>query len=133
MKRGFSLIEVMVSSVLLLVGVGAAISAYSTLSLQLNHATHRSTAGVLAEATLEEMILRYPEDPEITLGDHSANPRYFDKMGQRIVGASPDKVFTVTWTVAAYAKVQSIREVTAKIAWSDLGGARTLELSTWRN
>jgi hypothetical protein len=122
----------MVSGTLLVVGLAAELSTYGTLSVLLNHASRRSTAGVLAEATLEEMILRYPADPEISLGDHTARARHFDADGRRLNDAT-GATFAVTWTVKPYAKVATIREVTAHIAWTDLSGPAVLEVSTWRN
>ena len=129
-RRAFSLIEVMVSGTMLVVGLAAAVSAYGTIATELNHASHRSVAGGLAEAALEEMVLRYPADAALTLGPHTNDPRFFDGTGKRVASAP---VFTVTWDVASYAKVRSIREVTVRVRWVDVGGPRSLEVKTWRN
>ncbi|MDP2340668.1 MAG: prepilin-type N-terminal cleavage/methylation domain-containing protein [Deltaproteobacteria bacterium] len=129
MRRAFSLIEVMVSGTLLVVGLAAAFSAYGTIAGQLNHAGRRSTAGALAEGMLEELVLRFPADPALTLGTHVDDPRFYDQGGKRVAAGD----FKVTWRVAPYAKVKSIREVTVVVAWTDVGGPRTLEVRTWRN
>lgn len=129
-RRGFSLIEVMVSGTLLVVGLAASFSAYQTIGTHLNHTVHLSTAGSLAEATLEELVLRYPADPALSLGEHVDTPRHYDKNGARVASAD---VYAVTWNVIPYAKLTTMREVIVKVAWTDVSGARTLEVRTWRN
>ena len=129
-QRGFSLIEVMVSGVLLIVGMAAALSVYGTIANQQNHTSHRSTAGTIAEAVLEDLVLRYPGDPSLTVGLHDEG-RAFDADGAR--AAPSDAVFTATWRVQAYAKLKTIREITVTVVWNDSIGARTLEVTTWRN
>lgn len=120
----------MVSGTLLVVGLAAAFSSYATIGAQLNHSVRRSTAGALAEATLEELILRFPADPVLTLGAHTDAPRFYDDTGARVAAGG---FFAVTWTVSPYAKVKTIREVTVHVAWTDMNGAAALEVTTWRN
>ena len=115
---------------LLVVGLTAAFSSYSTIGTQLNHSVRRSTAGAIAEATLEELVLRFPADPALTLGAHTDAPRFYDDSGARVASGG---LFTVTWTVSPYAKVKSIREVTVHVGWTDISGPSALEVTTWRN
>lgn len=127
-RRAFSLIEVMVSAALLIVGLTAAFSSFATMTRELNHASRRSTAGALAEATLEELVLRSAADPALALGAHSDNVN-FDVGGHRVEG---DGFFAVGWDVVPYARVATVREVRVRVTWTDTGGPRRLELKTWR-
>jgi len=128
--RAFSLIEVMVSGALLIVGLAASFSAYASITSQLAHARFRSTAGTLAEQGLEELILRFPADPALTLGPHTTDPRFYDAQGRRSAAAS---TYQLTWKIVPYPKVSTIREVSVLVEWQERNTPQKLEVTTWRN
>jgi prepilin-type N-terminal cleavage/methylation domain-containing protein len=126
-RRGFSLIEVMISAALFFVGLVAVLSTYHVASRLLSHHRHLTHAVVIGEAVLEDLIHRYPGDGGLAGGVH-AGPSYDD--AGRLTSSTP--TFTTSWEVSNYAKVTGIREVTVTVTWTEDGATKTMPLTTWR-
>jgi Tfp pilus assembly protein PilV len=140
-RRAFSLVEVMVSGTIFIVGLVGAFSAFNVAGNLAAHAAHRATAINLTEAMLEELIQRYPTDPALHLGDHGASPaeqRVFNAEAHRVDPASTDAVYRVTWQVVPFRNhagidaVPGVREIVATCAWREAGKPQSLVLRTWR-
>jgi Tfp pilus assembly protein PilV len=129
-RRGFSLIETMVASAMFFVGLTAVFATFTTASNLLLHHRNVTRAVAIAESNLEQLIQRYPGDPQIAVGV-TPTPRYYDRDG--VLSATPAE-FRVTWTVTTFAKLDGIREVTVLVRWYEAGvRERTLQLRTWRS
>ena len=128
--RGFSLIETLVSSALFFVGLVAVLSTFNTAARLLAHHRNVSRAVAIAEATIEDLVQRHNSDPAIQV-DVAPAPRWFDREGD--LSATPS-VYEATWSVAPFAPLEGIREVTVTVSWTEWGGqARSLQLRTWRS
>jgi hypothetical protein len=124
--RAFSLIEVMVSGVLFLVGVAAVFSSYATAVRILAHNHHMTRAISLAEATLEELVYTFSSSGMLTIGSHAAQRRY-DEAGR----LDPAGLYEVGWDVRAF-KVDEVREVEVHVRWTEERQPRSIQLKTWR-
>lgn len=124
----FSLIEVLISSALFFVGLTAVFTTYNTAERIVAHNLYTTRALTLAEATLEELVERYPGDPLLEVGDHPVDPRRYDRNGN----AEGLPTYTLTWNVSLYAKLAGVREITVRVVWFEGGRERELKLTTWR-
>ncbi len=141
-RRGFSLIEVMIASAIFGVGLAAVFSSFSTAAVQFEHQRHTTYALHLAEARLEELLLRLPSDSELKLGT-TFGPVWYDQRGfpsssscptstTGLPPASPECRYRVTW-VSRAGGIAAIREVTVTAAWNEREAERSLALLTQRN
>lgn len=140
-RKGFSLVEVMVSGTIFIVGLVGAFSAFGVAANLATHASHRATAINLTEAMLEELVQRYPTDPAIHLGEHgvaAGERRAFDADAHRVDPASDAVVYRVTWSVTSFRNhagveaVPGVRELVATCSWQEDGKDQSLVLRTWR-
>jgi type II secretory pathway pseudopilin PulG len=125
-RRAFSLIEVLISGSLFLVGIAAVFSSYATAVRLQAHSHHMTRAIIAAEATLEELIYAYSTSGLLVVGEHNV-PRRYDEVGRR----TDDGRYAVTWVVRPF-KVDEVREVEVKVTWDEGGTSRALRLKTWR-
>ncbi len=92
-ENGFSLIEVLVAFVVLIVGV-LAVSSMVVLAIRLQTLSHDTTLAIgLAEGKLEELRYMDPADPERTLGG-DLNSNAVDHFEN-----STGNLFTVRWKI----------------------------------
>lgn len=131
MKRGFSLIEVMVSSTMLIAGLTGIISAISTTT-SLHQHQRRITQGIaIGESVVEELLIRPISDTDLTSGNHPATPLQFDADGDRVVSGSG--AYTVDWDVSsAPPAVPLMRTIKVNVRWTENGNSKTFSLSTIR-
>ncbi len=70
--RAFSLIEVMIASALLSVGMAAILTAFSSASALNSHQERVTVAMHLTESRMEELLLLYPDDDDLATSAHTA-------------------------------------------------------------
>lgn len=118
----------MISSALFFVGLTAVFQTYNVATRLMQHHRHMTRAVAIAEATVEELVQRYPGDPAIEVGV-VPTARTYDRDG---VLTSSAPVFSVSWTIANFA-LDGIREVVVTVSWSEQGRGKALSIKTWRS
>jgi prepilin-type N-terminal cleavage/methylation domain-containing protein len=128
-KRAFSLIEVMASSALLLVGLSAVFSSFGSLSHLVAHNRKVDTGVHIAQQVAEELTSLARTSSELKGGIHTG-ARYND-LGQRV----GDGAFLVTWTVSSWASPQlnSFARIVVTTSWEEEGEAKSIDLTLYRD
>lgn len=124
-ERAFSLIEVMVASVLFLVTLAGVISAFHTATRLFAHYEAETSALTIGESVMEDLLLRGRGDP--LLVDGSTTTFTVDEDGT----PSPGGKFTVTWTITGATPLDGLRTIDLRITWAD-GANRQIRLTTVR-
>ncbi len=127
--KGFSLIEVMISSTLFLVAVAGTLSSYNTLSNQRAHQRHMVHALLIAEAHIEESLIHLKTDPMLAPGTTTPSIAFYDGKGKRTPVSS---FFEVDISSEDHAVVSEVIVVTIKVRWTERGVAREFSLKTER-
>lgn len=123
--RGFSLIEVMVASVLFLVTLAGVISSFHAATRLFAHYEAETSALAIGESVMEDLLLRGRGDP--LLVDGSTTTFTVDEDGTPSAGGR----FTVTWTVTGATPLDGLRTIDLRITWAD-GANRQVRLTTVR-
>lgn len=140
--RAFSLIEVMAAVAIFGVGLAAVFSCMNVVSQQFEHQRHTTFALHLAEARMEELLLRLANDAELVAGSDQG-PVWFDQRGfvtpagcpSSTTGTPPETTacrYRVTWRTAA-AGIARMRSLAVTVAWNERGSLRSVGLTTQRN
>lgn len=125
--RGFSLIEVMISASLLLVGLAGSLAAISTYQKNVAHQRHLTQGIHIAETAMEQMLLVYPSDPLLTDGDHG--PQSYDEVGHHV--ASGGK-YNAYWSVESGIPIPGMRKLSVRVEWMEGADGRNVEFFTYR-
>ena len=131
LRRGFSLLEVIISSTLLVVGIAAVVvGANIAISLQ-EHQRRLGHALVVAERRMESLLLLMPGVPELTDGRHPAvGTEGFSEDGRP--GGSAFRVsYFVTPLIDGTGAVG--QRVVVTVEWDERVGRREISLTTARN
>lgn len=126
---GFSMMEVMLSSSMMLVGIAGMFSAYSTLSDHYAHQRYMTGGLHIAEAELEGMLIRFREDPILSPGVHLDVSKY-NEMSVRTLGTA---FYTVDVKVSAHPVLAGYRRVTVVVRWPERGRIASVQLMTVRS
>jgi prepilin-type N-terminal cleavage/methylation domain-containing protein len=135
LARGFSLIEVMISASMLLIGITAIIMGVHVATRQQEHNRKVGQALLIAERRMEELLMLFPSSLELTDGRHPpAEFEQFDSDGRKD-GDDFRLFYDVSLATPPGAPPEDrlpgiIIEVT--IAWDEAVGARSLQLRTVR-
>ena len=127
-RRAFSLLEVMLSSTLLLIGISAIVVTVNVALAVHEHQRKVSRALIIAEKRTESLLLLFEGSVDLTDGVHPATG--FE--GFTEAGRPGGNTFRVNYTVtpAAGARIGTALDVT--VGWDERIGARSLTLSTVR-
>lgn len=123
---GFSLIEVLISMSLLAVGMTAIATTYGMLADSAEHERRVTHALHVGEATIEELLVRYAADNDLTQGTHSGGPSY---TAEGVPGGS---FFTTSWEVSTGVPIANARQIRVTVTWHERTGTKTLSLVTVR-
>jgi prepilin-type N-terminal cleavage/methylation domain-containing protein len=131
--RGFSLIEVVIASALLGIGVAAVVTGYRSAASLEAHQERVSTALHVAEGVVESLLLRYRDDPDIAVSttSHPSTPLTFDAAGTPVATGG---LYAATWRASA-GPVAGSRKLDVVVTWQEPGftGRQSLALTTHRN
>lgn len=122
---GFGLIEVMVSAALLAIGMAGTSSLVANLQDNYKHQRLVSQGLHIAEATMEELLVRYADDSELAAGPHTGS-------SYGITGAPGGTYFAVGWVVTDAVPFAGTREIVVTISWSERGRPKQLAIRTVR-
>lgn len=125
--KAFSLIEVMIASALLGIGLAAMMTAFGQATALESHQERVTAALHLAEGQLENLLLRYPDSPDLDVATHP--PLGFTADGTPTTTAP---YFNLEWTVSA-GPIPRTRRVQVTVTWTEPRGAQTLSLATHRS
>jgi prepilin-type N-terminal cleavage/methylation domain-containing protein len=125
--RAFSLIEVMIASAMLGVGLAALMTAYGQATSLESHQERVTAALHLAEGHLENLLLRYPDSPDLSASTHPTLG--FTADGTPTASAP---FFNLTWTVSP-GPIPRTRRIDVTVTWTEPRGPQTLSLSTHRS
>jgi prepilin-type N-terminal cleavage/methylation domain-containing protein len=141
--RAFTLIEVMAAGAILAIGLAATLTAWGNGMALFEHQRHTTHGLHLAEAKLEELLMRVSSDPELQVGT-VFGPEWFtaEGLGSNGVGcptttggvppSTPGCRYRVTWE-ASPGGVAKVRVVSVKASWNERGVERSIILNTQRN
>lgn len=121
----FSLIEVMASSVILAVGMASVLSLFSNLTQGYSHQRLQVQALHIAEATMENLLLRYSDDTDLGVGTHFGP-------GYAMDGNPGGTFFASQWRVSMGVPIVGAREVLVTVTWTEQGVAKSFTLRTVR-
>lgn len=130
--RAFSLIEVMIASALLSIGMAAILTAFSSAS-SLNTHQERVTIGMhLSEARMEELLLLYPDDDELSTAVHTPLP-YTRAGAPTTTGATGTNAafYLVGWTVSA-GPMPRTRRIDVTTTWKESGRPQRVQFTSHR-
>lgn len=123
--RGFGLIEVMISASILAIGMSGIISLYSNLQDNYKHQRLLAQALHIAEATMEDLLVRYADDADLVAGAHTG-PSY------AINGKPGGTFFATSWAVADGVPFAGTRQITLTVTWTENTRTKTFVLRTVR-
>ncbi|MDP2342181.1 MAG: prepilin-type N-terminal cleavage/methylation domain-containing protein [Deltaproteobacteria bacterium] len=140
--KAFSLVEVMAAAAIFAVGLGAIFTAFGTASQSFEHQRHMTHGIHLAEAKMEELLLRVSSDPELQAGT-TFGPNWFDSRGFPSTAACASAVvgmpalstscrYRITWS-SAPALVPQVRITTVTASWNERELEKRVQFATQRN
>jgi prepilin-type N-terminal cleavage/methylation domain-containing protein len=134
--QGFSLLEVMISSALLLLAISGTLSGMGTAFKVYEHQRKTSNAIVIAESTIEDFLLRFRGDPQTRVGGEYG-PHCYNLDGLFLKDASSSSCpagtyYRATWRVDP-TSLDGINKTTVFVRWFESTGEETITLFTVRN
>jgi prepilin-type N-terminal cleavage/methylation domain-containing protein len=124
-SQGFTLLEVMISGTIFLIGfAGTLLGVTAAMDLYGQH--RRSTIAIqLAEATMEELLFTLQGTPALRAGTHAGSD--FTKEGKP---TNTDVFFESSWTVTPETPISGMKAIEVKVTWP--GASRPVFLRTYR-
>ena len=134
--KGVTLLEVMISSALLITGVTAVTMVLGASNL-LAVKQSRLTRGLqLAETVMEELLLLDANDVELAPGEYSfcydEKHRRVDDCGEYAAGQRPD-LFKAVWVTQLNRPSVGIRYIRLQINWIENWGEKRITFHSYRN
>jgi prepilin-type N-terminal cleavage/methylation domain-containing protein len=126
--RGFSLIEVMIASAMLGIGLAALLTAFGTASGLETHQERVTAALHLAEGRMEELLLRFPDSPDLRTGV-AHGPVGYTSLGD---ATTTNPFFQVTWRASA-GPIARTRRLEVKVTWKEGPRDQSLTLASHRS
>lgn len=133
--KGFSLLEVMISSAVLIVGLTGTVQAISTASSQMEHARHVTQALHAAETQME-VLLSHPANiatASLTPGASITGPTY-NSVGEPTTNTSDpfESYYETSWQVVGNEPIVGMKKITLQASWDERGVRRNITLVTER-
>lgn len=141
--RGFTLLEVMVSGGLLLIGLSGIVGLVGSLNELKEHQRHMTQVVHIAESTMEELLLLSSTDADLGSGVHKCRQKtgaactsafyvYFDSMGQEAKPTANFGPYRAEWTVTGANPIAGMRRIDLTVSWMEGTHGKTYVLTTWR-
>lgn len=124
--RGFTLVELMVTTVLVAIIVPAAIKGLTLVSALASQSVHRARALTLAESKLAELLATEEWASGNMEGDFAEWK--FEKMPFEV---TKDVYDIYTWNLIV-SDVEGMKELEMTVKWENRGLERELTLTTWK-
>ena len=124
-NRGFGLIEVMMSAVILGVGMTGILSLSANLQDNYHHQKLLVQALHIAESSMEDLLVRYADDPDLTSGNHTGA-----RFG--INGKVGGTFYTTSWRVTEGVPFTGTRQIILTVSWSEKTRSKVVRLTTVR-
>ncbi len=126
-ERGFSLLEVLISAAMLMIGLTAVLQYQSSALAVVGKEQHVLTATHVAELTMERLLLMHPNDTMLTAGPHTGSR--FDDYAK----VSSSGNFQASWTVTVDDPIPTARRLIVTVTWTERGKLRDLVLESVRS
>lgn len=123
-RSGFTLVELVVSFVILTVGIVAILELVGQSALNARYAKDKTTATVLAQQKLEEITMQ----PDSYLGEVEGN--FGNQYPQFRWRAQVSEVTTNTQSSMTNVQSQTLWQITVIVEWRDRGRLESVELDT---
>jgi prepilin-type N-terminal cleavage/methylation domain-containing protein len=120
-NRGFSLLEVMISAVLLVTALAAVLQAFGSASTVAARNRHLTQAIHVCESVAEALLMREQSDDDLKDIPH-VDVLHFDTVGEQV--AAPG-TYRVSWVVEPNTPIQNVRRITITTRWVEAGGGTT--------
>ena len=127
-SRAFTLIEVMIASVVFLIAVGGTFSALKTGARQFANQRYLTTALQIAESSTEELLLRFQSADDLDPGSHS---KQFDAAGN-VSATAVASGYTLTWVVTPSNPIAALRRIDVTVTWTRDRVPHRIALFTYR-
>jgi prepilin-type N-terminal cleavage/methylation domain-containing protein len=126
--RGFTIIEVMIASVIFILSVAGATSAMRTASMQFQNQRHLTVGLQVAETVIEGLLLHFQSSDALDPGVHTSE---FDGNGEASAVAVPGG-YRATWTVKPADPIDALRRIDVVVTWTLDGAPHGVSLFTYR-
>jgi Tfp pilus assembly protein PilV len=127
MKRGFAMVEVLISAAILIIGITSAAEVQAAMSRYSAAQRRFVTANEVAEQTLERLLILYGGSASLSEGAHDGPTYNIDGI------PAADGMFSTSWNIELNTPIEHVRRVTVKVRWREYGRDRTVTLSTLRS
>lgn len=136
--KGFSLIEVMVSSALLVIAITGTLSAFSSATRVYEHQRKTTYAITIAESTLEDLLMRFQGDNQTKVSGAEYGPHCYSRDGKFLKDASSSTCpggtyYEVSWLSSQVGTYNKVIRLGVTVRWEETQGQKTIQLSTLRN
>jgi len=136
LRRAFSLIEVIITSSMLLLGISGLIAGVHVASRQQEHNRRVANGLIIIERRLEELLLLFPTSLLLTDGRHpDAGFELYSESGVRDAGNAFRLFYVVDFASEPNAPPEERLPgvvINVTILWEESGGERSLSLRTVR-
>jgi prepilin-type N-terminal cleavage/methylation domain-containing protein len=113
-EQGFSLVEVLVSMMILAIGLMAVASMQINAGRMDIRSMGMTEGGALAHGKMEELIGRPYEHGDLSAGAHPIQVR---------------EEYSLAWSVADSTPIPNVKTVTVTVTWNETGLAKRYQLS----
>jgi prepilin-type N-terminal cleavage/methylation domain-containing protein len=123
---GFTLIEVLVATVMVAIAIGYSMDASRLVSWSHAYARNTEVAQRIAVTQMEELLSAYNSDVRLADGMHT---QAYDLTGN--ASATPS-VFTAQWKIQQDVPITKIMRIDMYVNWDDGGHTHTVHFLTFR-
>lgn len=120
-SRGFSLLEVMISAVLLVTALSAVLQSFGSASTVAARNRHLTQAIHVCESVAEALLLREQGDDDLKDIPH-VDVLHFNEVGEQVTAPG---TYRASWVVEPNTPIQNVRRITITTRWDDAGGGST--------
>ncbi len=124
-NKGFSLIEVMITMVVVGVAIFANMNLSGQISQNLGRDANTAIATELSANFMEELMIRNSSDPVLSPGQHSQD---YDRDQMKVTSG----LFTVSWLVTLDTPMVSVMRIDVSVSIHAENGLRPITVTSFR-